>query len=343
MRNAHSLMADTVPEMPTIAYNDLFNIEKHEVIESYNNAFFDRYECEFYEYLTKDIHFRRLQSNAPQRIRFSCKSEVPYVSVIFSFNCRGQFVNNLTGRQFATTQHHQSNFIFINTQLFDNSWFFDEDAEHYIINITIDHFKRFLAADNPMFETFYSSLKENNSVLLNERSINITPPVRALLYDIFLFEDKNYFKTLHLKSKFIELLMLQFREYENGGQLTPLTEITDGSLVKMYEVKDIIDSNLAKPCTLVDLAQQVGTNECYLKKHFKQAFGTTVYSYLHTQRMELSKDILLNENKKIGEVAKIAGYKHASHFSTAFKKYFGYLPNQIKIILVTLMQYLEIG
>jgi len=44
----------------------------------------------------------------------------------------------------------------------------------------------------------------------------------------------------------------------------------------------------------------------------------------------------LKGNKKIAEVAKMMGYKRASHFTQAFKKYFGYLPNSIRMFFLTL-------
>ncbi|GAB3007021.1 hypothetical protein GCM10027051_03320 [Niabella terrae] len=342
-------MASAVPELNEVSlpeaiipYSALFRMEAHEVAESNRSDLFHPDSCDFYEFLTKDLHFLRILGSAPETRDFSFKSNKPYVSLVFSFKCRSIFKNRLTGRTFADVPHNQSGMIFINTQVFEHAWATEANSELYIINIEVDYFKRFLSLDNPMHETFYSSLKENNPVLLNERSIKVTARMRALLYDMFLFEHKSYYKALYLKSKLIELLMLQFQEYETSFKISGATYINGCNLVKMQEVRGIIDENLAKPCSLVDLAQQVGTNECYLKKHFKQAFGTTVFSYLHQQRMERSRQILLNENRKIAEVARLAGYKYASHFTAAFKKYFGYLPHQIKILLVTLMQQSEI-
>lgn len=50
------------------------------------------------------------------------------------------------------------------------------------------------------------------------------------------------------------------------------------------------------------------------------------------QPLSLSYHMLLEGNHKIADVAITSGYKHATHFSSAFKKYFGYLPNKIKMI-----------
>lgn len=177
--------------------------------------------------------------------------------------------------------------------------------------------------------------------MLNDKAIEIIPRMKVLLNDIFQNEQDRYYKYLFLRSRLIELMMLQFQEYETISRKLPEICTSETNLEKMYEVREIIDSNLKQSCTLLDLAQQVGTNECYLKKHFKQVFGTTVFGYVHTQRMQRSKELLLNEDMKVAEVAKLSGYKHASHFTTAFKKYFGYLPHQIKLLVLSLFNEFE--
>lgn len=326
-----------------IPYTGLFEIGEHEVIESDESRVVDLPACDFYEFITKDIHFIRIAGQRYLERHFLFRSSRPYVSLIFAFKCRGIFVNSLTSKVFADVQPNQSSLTFINTQVFENTWKIEADSELYIINLEIDYFRRFLSSANPMYETFQSSLKENTPVLLNDRSIEITPRMKSILNDMFLFEHKSYYKALYLRSKFMELLMLQFQEYEASPAGADGFLINESNFEKMKEARDIIDSNIAKPCTLLDLAQQVGTNECYLKKHFKQAFGTTVFGYLHKQRMEKSRELLLSGNRKISQVAKISGYKHASHFSTAFKKYFRYLPTHVRILIISVMNEFDLA
>ncbi|HRP56926.1 AraC family transcriptional regulator, partial [Agriterribacter sp.] len=149
-------------------------------------------------------------------------------------------------------------------------------------------------------------------------------------------EHKGHYKRLFIKSKVIELLMLQLEQYEQEPAPDMPEELGEANIKKMHLAREIIASNLSRPCSIIDLAQQVGTNDCYLKKNFKQVFGTTIYGYLQKERMEKAKTLLLAGNKKIAEVARIAGYKHASHFTTAFKKYFGYPPNKIRLGILSL-------
>ena len=85
----------------------------------------------------------------------------------------------------------------------------------------------------------------------------------------------------------------------------------------------------------------VGTNEYDLKRDFKVVFGNTVYGYLKQYRMEQAKSMLIENDATVAEISLKVGYKHATHFTSAFKKHYGYLPNKLrtsKLLLLMLMQ-----
>lgn len=316
-------------EAATIPYEQLFTIGEYEVLESETNTHLNPSSSHSYEFLNKDIHFTRIMSHDERVEVRSFKSIRPYISIVCSFKGKYIFSNRSTAQSFADIRSNQGGIVYVNNHVTDTYWAAQAGAEMFIINVTIDYFKRFIPQDHPLFDMLHSCLEENTPVLLGERVLDISPKMKTLLYDIFQCDYTGHYKTLFLKSKFIELLLLQFQEYET--EVYKQSPVVDQvNLAKMQEAKEIIDTNLERPCSLVDLALKVGTNECYLKKHFKQAFGITVFGYLHQQRMEQSKQLLFNNDVKIAEVAKRSGYKHASHFSTAFKKYFGYLPNQVR-------------
>ena len=54
---------------------------------------------------------------------------------------------------------------------------------------------------------------------------------------------------------------------------------------RMHEARRIVESRLACPPTLHDLALEVGTNECTLKRAFKEDFGLTVFGFLFSRRI----------------------------------------------------------
>lgn len=55
---------------------------------------------------------------------------------------------------------------------------------------------------------------------------------------------------------------------------------------------------------------------------FKKETGTSVYDFLIRTRMEKAKELLIQTDKKIYEIADMVGYGYSQHFSNSFKKYF---------------------
>ncbi len=81
--------------------------------------------------------------------------------------------------------------------------------------------------------------------------------------------------------------------------------------------------------TIRDLARRVAINECYLKKGFKEIFGTTIFDFYQSQRMEHAKYLLYDKGLSVTEVSHLLGYSSISHFSTAFKKQTGIKPCEL--------------
>lgn len=133
-----------------------------------------------------------------------------------------------------------------------------------------------------------------------------------------------------IKSKFYELLSLLYSSNQNNeDEASKLSEFKEDDIAKLNIARSIIEKDIKNPCSLIELAHEVGLNDFKLKKGFKELFGNTVFGYLHELRMQLSFD-LLRQNHKVNEVAYMVGYKNAHHFTAAFKKKYGLLPKDFK-------------
>lgn len=53
-------------------------------------------------------------------------------------------------------------------------------------------------------------------------------------------------------------------------------------------------------------------------------------NYITEKKMEHAKELILTGNHRVSDVARMTGYKHSTHFTTAFKKHFGFIPNSLK-------------
>lgn len=98
---------------------------------------------------------------------------------------------------------------------------------------------------------------------------------------------------------------------------------------KIMLAKKYILDHLEQSLTIPLIAQHVGTNQCYLKKGFKEIFQQTVYEYVQEQRMTKARHLLQASNSTITEIAYSVGYSSLSSFSQAFKNYYGVNPSEL--------------
>jgi AraC family transcriptional regulator len=105
----------------------------------------------------------------------------------------------------------------------------------------------------------------------------------------------------------------------------------EGDRDKITKAREILLQHIGEPITIKELARKVATNECYLKKGFKEMFGTTVFDFYQGQRMEHAKYLLYEKSLSVTDVSALLGYSSISHFSTAFKKHTGLKPCELLI------------
>lgn len=102
-------------------------------------------------------------------------------------------------------------------------------------------------------------------------------------------------------------------------------------LEKIIQAREVLLQHIGTPITIKSLSRKVATNECYLKKGFKEVFGTTIFDFYQGQRMEHAKYLLYEKGLSVTEVSASLGYSSISHFSTAFKKHTGIKPCELLI------------
>lgn len=104
-----------------------------------------------------------------------------------------------------------------------------------------------------------------------------------------------------------------------------------GCTQAIREVEKVILTSIeGKMPSIQQLANNYSMSAPTLKRHFKQAFGTSIYNYYLTKKMEFAKEMLL-KSKSVNEVSFALGYESVSHFTAIFKKFHGYCPSKIII------------
>ena len=98
---------------------------------------------------------------------------------------------------------------------------------------------------------------------------------------------------------------------------------------KIVKAREVLIQHIGEPITIKELSKKVAINECYLKKGFKELFGTTIFDFYQSQRMEHARYLLYEKELSVTDVSMLLGYSSISHFSTAFKRHTGLKPCEL--------------
>jgi AraC-like DNA-binding protein len=144
-----------------------------------------------------------------------------------------------------------------------------------------------------------------------------------------LFEGKNMFEELS-QLRDSERILTWFTQ----DVITPYLQKLEGRM--NLELKRVIEKVVVKiqesymdDISLESCADEVGTNPYSLSKAFKQMVGINFIDYLTQLRIDKAKELLINSDMKINDIAEGVGYRH-SYFNRIFKKQIGVPPSQYR-------------
>jgi AraC-like DNA-binding protein/ligand-binding sensor protein len=94
--------------------------------------------------------------------------------------------------------------------------------------------------------------------------------------------------------------------------------------------KQFISEHQAEELSLEQVARSVHTSKFYFCKMFKKATGINFTDYLSRVRTERAKNLLLNPNLRVSEIAYEVGFQSLTHFNRVFKKILGQSPTDYR-------------
>jgi len=99
---------------------------------------------------------------------------------------------------------------------------------------------------------------------------------------------------------------------------------------KIAYVKDYIQQHYADNITNRELADLVGYHEYYLNRIFAAYTGTNLHEYLLKVRLNRASFLILNTDLDLKEIPEKTGFRGYPHFSSYFKKVYGYAPAEYR-------------
>jgi AraC-like DNA-binding protein/ligand-binding sensor protein len=102
----------------------------------------------------------------------------------------------------------------------------------------------------------------------------------------------------------------------------------------IIRAKEFIQEHQTENLRLGHVAKACNTSTFYFCKMFKKVTGINFTDYLSRVRIEKSKNLLLNPNLRVSEIAFEVGFQSLTHFNRVFKKILGQSPTEYRVQLL---------
>lgn len=157
-------------------------------------------------------------------------------------------------------------------------------------------------------------------------AISLLPDGESIMQQIFADEEDSYYGIyskrtveeiiewmLKLKDRLCEILQTRKKNYKNRT---------------VSNIQKYIQSNLDKKLSLNEVAALFGFSPNYLSQLFARCTGFSFVEYITNVKISAAKDMLLQGNTRIYEIAENLGFESAFYFSKVFKKVEGFSPRE---------------
>lgn len=144
---------------------------------------------------------------------------------------------------------------------------------------------------------------------------------------------ESYFGTRVLSSKqresILKLLNI-FAEHLSAlsNQIVTQTEHAEPAVIS--RAKEYIKAHQHEELSLSQVAKAVHASSFYFCKLFKKYTGLNYTEYVSRVRIEKARNLLLNRNLRISEIAFEAGFQSLTHFNRVFKRVLGRSPTEYR-------------
>jgi len=188
----------------------------------------------------------------------------------------------------------------------------------------------FMIFNRNFLREFYQTIDENKLPMEVEKhkpsviKLPQTPDITSLFQSMIPYFDlsvkpSDEIMKLKIQEGIYSLLNIDEKFYPSLFDFTEPWKI---------DILDYLDGNYMYDLTMEEIAKFTGRSLATFKRDFKKISSLPPQKWLIEKRLKVAYDKIHNESKKVSDVYVEVGFKNLSHFSSAFKKYYGYSPTR---------------
>lgn len=203
--------------------------------------------------------------------------------------------------------------------------FYPEEGDTYLLQVGTNH-HYFSDKENPWKKIF----------------INVSGSLLDSLIEGYGLKNAYYFKGLDLGKELHSILGLAKENREDCTE--EIICILNRAFLKMREhakgmdhatdpakkMKEYLRNHADSKFKMEELCRYISRSESQTIKIFKKAFGITPYAYFLEKKIKLAKDMLLNTNLSVKQIADHLSFADEYYFSNVFKQKTGVSPTKYR-------------
>ncbi len=157
-----------------------------------------------------------------------------------------------------------------------------------------------------------------------------TGEMRRTINDILHAELNGSLLSIYREAKVHELLALRLGQHSPLDIAPRRLLLLQRDLNLLDHAREVLKSRFYDPPTIPELARTVGLNRTKLKAGFKEVFGTTIFGFVRSMRLQHALQLLQAGSCNVSEAASRVGYRSLSAFTRAFHTEFGFSARSVR-------------
>lgn len=133
------------------------------------------------------------------------------------------------------------------------------------------------------------------------------------------------FRSFHDYYRSLELLLASVNDYVRGIR-SAYSEHSEIKAAVAY-----MEDNYYRPLNMAVVSNHVGLNYSYFSEAFKVHTGENFVGFLKKVRIRKSKELLLEDSRKMQEIGNAVGFENSKQFSRVFKELEGISPQEYRL------------
>lgn len=154
---------------------------------------------------------------------------------------------------------------------------------------------------------------------------------RNLFLEIIREANKALSDADHIQKKVNLLLAMFFSDVSSSLRdfiESEKVKVSKDEINRLMTVRKYLEIDLPSP-TFTSLTKIALMSSTSLKTKFKKMYGTTLFEYFQSVRMQRARILLLTHQYSVKQIGRRLGYSNMSNFTIAFKKEFNQLPHEL--------------